>query len=593
MKILGIHDGHNATAALFQDGHIVACASEERFTRLKIDMGYPYHAVNYVLQAAGLKPGEVDYVALASLTADPIQNRLKREATFSIADYVREMHEYWKPLLYENRTTDFWDKLLHEPRFQHDNLYYDYSFMETTPRDEWNERYHEMVYQFVANHTGVPRERIQRVEHHVAHAAYAYYASPRCENAVVITADSWGDDCNATISIVKDGKLQEIRRTALCNIARVYRFITLLLGMRPMEHEYKVMGLAPYAKDYVLQPAYQVFKKILAVDGLDFRWLEKPTDMYFHFQRAFEGVRFDAIAGGLQKWTEELLAEWVTNILAETGADTIYYSGGLAMNVKANMMIQNLPNVKNVFVPASGGDESLAIGAVYALAVEQGEQPQPLRDVYLGAEPDPDEIATIVSELSTHHAYTIITQPQPDDIAKLLAQGAILSRCVGRMEFGARALGNRSIICDPSQADNIRIINEKVKSRDFWMPFAPSILHERRGDYLVNPRDDTADFMTIAFDTTPLAKKHLRAALHPYDFTARPQLVKQTVNPEYHALIKAFENLTGIGAVLNTSFNLHGDPIVQTAREALDTFIRSDLDGLIFPNVLILKRRDS
>jgi carbamoyltransferase len=159
------------------------------------------------------------------------------------------------------------------------------------------------------------------------------------------------------------------------------------------------------------------------------------------------------------------------------------------------------------------------------------------------------------------------------------------------MEFGARALGNRSIVCDPSRPDAVRIINEKIKGRDFWMPFAPSILAERRDDYIEGMAEAEARYMTLAFDSRPLAREHLRAAVHPYDFTVRPQIVDREVNPEWHDLIRAFERRTGIGAILNTSFNLHGEPIVCTAADAVSTLCRSGLDGVILPGLLALRRR--
>jgi len=186
--------------------------------------------------------------------------------------------------------------------------------------------------------------------------------------------------------------------------------------------------------------------------------------------------------------------------------------------------------------------------------------------------------------------YIIIDNPDVDMIAGLLVEGKVLGRCVGKMEFGARSLGNRAILTNHSKYENIRIINEKIKFRDFWMPFTPSILAERASDYLINPKDIPAQYMTVAFDSTSLARKDLKAAIHPYDFTVRPQIVTPDVNPEFHALISAFERKTGIGALLNTSLNLHGQPIVCTAKDAVDTLVKSGLDGMIFPGILVLKQ---
>jgi len=593
MIILGINEDKNATAALVKDGKVLACASQERFTRVKNDTEYPYHAIEAVLKIAGIRAADIDRVAFTGTYFDALTIRIKRTTRFTIADYVREMHEHWKKVLLEKKPSDFYQLLSKDPRFvpQEDN-YYDYTFMDTLPLSEWDAYGDKVRADAIYRYLGLPSERVQSVDHHKAHAYYAYFASPRNDNqkAVIVTADSWGDDCNATISVVEEGgQLKEIHRTAMCNLARMYRWTTLILGMRPNEHEYKVMGLAAYANQYIFEPAYRVYKETLIVDGLDFKWDKKPVDMYFYFKEKFEGMRFDGIAAALQLWLEELLAEWIGNIMSATGAGTLYYSGGLSLNVKANRVISELPGVEALFIPPSGGDESTAIGSAFVLAHEQGDKPFALPHVYLGYESSEKEIAEVISSLRDDPKYTIIKAPHPEMIAGLLCAGKVLGRCVGKMEFGARALGNRSILADPSKYKNVRIINDKIKCRDFWMPFAPSILSERAGDYLVNPKQLQASYMAIAFDSTPLARQHLRAALHPYDFTIRPQVVTKKINADYYALIKAFEKETGIGAVLNTSFNLHGEPIVCTASDAVDALQRSGLDGVIFSDFLILK----
>jgi len=174
-------------------------------------------------------------------------------------------------------------------------------------------------------------------------------------------------------------------------------------------------------------------------------------------------------------------------------------------------------------------------------------------------------------------------------VAARLAQGRVVGRCSGRMEFGARALGNRSILADPRSPAMVRVINEKIKNRDFWMPFAPAILQERADKYLANPKCLAAPFMTVAFETRDIARQHLAAAIHPADFTARPQLVDRMQNPEFHALIAEFEKLTGVGGVLNTSFNLHGEPIVRSAADAFRVFELTDIDDLWVGDALISK----
>jgi len=593
MNILGINEDHVGTAALIQNGAVVACSSEERFTRLKNDTEYPKQAIDSVLASAGVSPRDLDGVAVASQYRDAFQIRIKRVSRYTIEDYVKEMREHWRLTLIERKESTYWQDLVKDKRFQEvAGLYYDYSFMKTSPESEWPERMNEALRDQVVRHLGIDGKKVRFIDHHTGHAFYAYHAAPhdRTKRAAVVTADGWGDGCNATVSVAENGALKEIFRTPLCNLARIYRWMTLLLGMKPNEHEYKVMGLAPYAKDYVRRPAYDVFKETLVVDGLNFAWKVKPSDMYFYFRDRLEGVRFDGIAGGLQMWLEELVTQWVGNIMAHTKTDTLYYSGGLSMNVKANKALAEIAGVKEIHVPPSGGDESLAMGAAFVLCEELGDAPLALKNAYLGTVPLPEESKAAVASFCGNASYTVIENPTPEAVADWLVKGKVIGRCVGRMEFGARSLGNRAILCDPSKFENLRLINEKIKFRDFWMPFTPSILLERAPDYLVNPKNLKAEYMTMTFDSTPLARVHLKAAIHPSDFTVRPQLVSAETNREYHELIKAFEKRTGVGALLNTSLNLHGSPIVRTAAEAIETLLKSGLDGMLLPGLLFLRK---
>jgi len=592
MIILGIHDGHNATAALIKDGTVLACASEERFTKIKNDLGYPQRAIESIIHDTGIHPSQIDYIAFATIYYEPLPGRLKRETNYKISDYIREMHEHWHKVLIEKKESTYFQDLLNDTKFSMGlEKYYDYHFMTTEQEDKWPVLMNEARCKKVMEHIGILKDRIHFIDHHTGHAHYAYFAAPHDSKrkAVIVTADGWGDGCNGTISVIEHGQIREIKRTQMCNMARIYRWITLLLGMKPNEHEYKVMGLAPYSNEYIKKSAYEIFRKTLVVEGLDFKWEVQPPDMYFYFRDSCEGLRFDGIAAGLQQWVEDLLSQWITNIMNHTGAEVLYYSGGLSMNVKANKVIAELPSVKDFHVPPSGGDESLAIGAAFTLSCKLGIQPHTLKNAYLGYEPTIEESRKAIDHFRNNRGYIIFENPSNEIIAEHLHSGKVLGRCVGKMEFGARSLGNRAILCDASHYENVRIINEKIKFRDFWMPFTPSILFNRAKDYLINPKNLKAEYMTIAFDSTPLAREHLKAAIHPYDFTVRPQLVSQDTNKDYFELIKAYEKKTGIGGLLNTSLNLHGYPIVCTAEDAIDTFVRSGLDGIILPGFLILR----
>ena len=412
-----------------------------------------------------------------------------------------------------------------------------------------------------------------------------------------MTADAWGDDENGTVSIADNGDIRLLQSVDNFQGARLYRSITLLLGMKPDEHEYKVMGLAAYAKPEYYKAVYEVFRSTQYVDGLGFAYRTKPTDLYVWFRDRFEGQRFDAIAGALQQYTEEVMTEWTLNALRTTGARRVVFGGGAAMNVKAMMKIASLLEVDDLFVCATPSDESLAIGSAYVVTHDalkaRGENPtkrlRPLANAYLGPAPTAQQIDTTISTLAMNPAYRIQDQFDPREVARMIADGKIVGRCAGRCEFGARALGNRSILADPRDVQVIRRINESIKSRDFWMPFAPSIKIERADDYLADRKGMRAPYMTQAFATTKLAQRDLLAGLHQADLTCRPQLVDCKANPEYHQLITEFEKLTGVGGLLNTSFNLHGEPIVHTPSDAARVYEMSNLDVLLLDGVMVQK----
>lgn len=581
------------------DGRIVACTSEERFSRRKNDEVYPQRAVEFVLRQAGLSPTDLDCVALAGERFDPKYILCRRYSGFSIEDHLREQRDYWYPRLYEGREVEYLDLFKDKLDFDQFPAEWDevVAFQRNGRRDvqESNEFFQAFRRRTVSRHLGIDPKRVVFPHHHRCHGFYAYYASPLRTDALILTADAWGDDMNASVSLARNGNIARLSSSANFNLGRLYRFMTLLLGMKPDEHEYKVMGLAAYAKPEYFHRTLQVFRETMYVDGLGFAYHLDPPDWYAYFRDRLEGHRFDAIAGAVQRYTEEILVQWTHNCLAATGARRLCFGGGLAMNVKAMMEITQLDELDEIFVCPSPSDESLAIGASYVVmhdhCVDRGVDPRavlgPLRDVYLGPDLNVAEMRHEVRRLAASGRYLVREGVNPTEIAKVLGAGRIVGRCVGRSEFGARALGNRSILADPRKRDVVRRINETVKSRDFWMPFAPSILEERAGDYLVNPKGLAAPYMTVAFRTTPRAQTELPAALHDGDLTCRPQVVRREINSGYHGLIREFERLTGVGAILNTSFNIHGEPIVQTAGDAVAVFERSGLDACILGDYFI------
>jgi carbamoyltransferase len=599
VKILGLSNGAVSGAALLVDGEVVACASEERFSRVKNDESYPRRSIEYCLEHAGLDGSELDVVAIGSLEADLWHRITHYYSRFTIDDYVREQSAYWYPRLYENASMswhelyrDRWDLDQYPGRWAEliGDLGEHYYLAE---RDR--ERVNEFHREALQRHIGVPKDRVTFVEHHTAHAAYGYWASPfRDGRACVLTIDAYGDGLSATISVGEDGRLE--RQKAIpardFQLGRMYRYATLLLGMKPNEHEYKVMGLAAYAKPQLYERPYAVYRNTMYVDGLDFRYHERPPDMYFYFRERLEGCRFDGVAGGLQLYLEDTLTEWVRNALRATNTDRVVLSGGVAMNVKVMRNLAALPEVRELFVPPSASDESLAIGVCYhACATTFGVTPSPLSHAYLGPDVRHTDVRAAVDRLrSAGGSYEIRDDADTEHVIDRLADGRVVAVCSGRMEFGARALGNRSILADPRRPEIVHTLNAKIKNRDFWMPFAPAILQDRAASYLVNPKGLQAPFMTVAFDTTAEGARHLTAAIHPADRTARPQLVDPSVNPRFARLLRGFEARTGVAGVLNTSFNLHGEPIVCTAMEAARVFELTDIDDLLIGETLISKR---
>lgn len=595
MKILGLSLGQLTTACLMVDGEVLACVSEERFTRNKNDMAYPKNSIEYCLKKAGIKGNDLDAVAIASLHIPADYQVIKKFSDFSIQDYVRAQRKIWHPKIYQNRNVSWLKVFKDKVNFkQYPGGWEQIDF--TNDETMWKS-YKPFIHNTISSHIGVDKSKIVHIEHHTAHAFYAYFGSPfRNGDCLIFTADAYGDGLSATISTVKDGRIERILGSSTFNLGRLYRYITLLLGMKPNEHEYKVMGLAPYAKEYHFKRPYEVFRETLYVEGIEFNYRQKPKDLYFYFKDKLEDCRFDGIAAGLQKYLEEILTQWVKNAAEQTKIGRAVFTGGVGMNVKAMKEIAKLPEIEDLFVCPSAGDESLAIGVCYKVMYDyckktgrNGNIIKSLKTVYLGPEFSDGYIENMIKENNLEKKYKIKKEVSAKEIAKEIAGGKIIGRCSGRMEFGARALGNRSILANPKFPNIVKKLNEKIKKRDFWMPFTPSILFERVKDYLVNPKNLSAPFMTIAFETTAKARQDLPGALHPADWTARPQFIKKDDNPEYYQLIKEFKKITGIGAILNTSFNLHGYPIILSPEDAMHVFENSDIDGVLLNKTLISK----
>lgn len=596
-NILAIQEAHDASAALMIDGRIVAAAQEERFTGLKGDYGFPSKAIQSCLHSAGITSADLDQVILCSHKWNPVLTKIKRNANFKVSDWVREQQDYWKPTLLEGKKVCYYDIFKDRDDFRYDNSYsFDGLLQGYMDKDEM----HKMALvrkEHAARNLNIDLHKIETMLHEDCHVYYAYYSNPKRGNNLMLTAEGIGDYSNGTVSLFEDMQKKELSNTNQNHIGHIYQYITLILGMKPGQHEYKVMGLAPYANRYEVQKSFKVFKDVLKVSGLDIVFDKRPDDLYFSFRDALEGHRFDGVAGAVQLFAEKLLCEWTKNCVEHTGVSSVCFSGGVAQNIKAAKSMSELQCVDSMYVPPAAGDTSLPIGACYwamhqHIAANGGDfsDIKPLDTLYLGPEYSKQQILEAIRQTGAADRYLIRHDFSPADCASLLAKGKVIARCSGRMEFGLRALGNRSILADPRDPNTVKRINRAIKFRDFWMPFTPTILAERENDYVVNPKKLSSPFMTMAFESTAKAVKEIPATLHPADGTLRPQILNRNQNDEYYAIIHEFERITGVGALLNTSFNLHGDPIVLGPYEAIRTLDGSDLDGLMMGDVFLQKK---
>lgn len=551
-RVLGIHDGHNASACLLEDGRVTACIQEERLSKRKNFSGFPSRAIGRALAMADLSADDIDVAAYASRhIPQPID---------VAASYRQRKLEY---------------------RVR--------QFLKGTPVGAYYraKRRAERVGN-LAKFFGFNEKKVTFIEHHACHAATAYWGSPwRKEPTLVLTNDGEGDGLAATVSVsTPEGGLQRLKATpASSSLGHIYSRTTFLLGLRPWEDEWKVMGLAPYAPRNGAAEAESVFRRYISVHDMQFqRGVREPTGrIYGRLRRDLERQRFDWIAAGVQAATEQAIVRYVRNAVIETGINRVACAGGVHMNVKANKAIMEMPEVRDLFVFPSCGDESTCIGAAYAAydqaQRETGKQTDiaPLRDLYWG-----DDFSPAQAEKALRAAPGIefqeMGQAEVDkETAEGLAGGKIVARCTGRMEWGARALGNRSILARADDYSVVREINMAVKKRDFWMPFAPVIPASSEDHYIVNPKRVPAPYMILSFDTVPERRREMVAAVHQADLTARPQVLSPDWNPGYASVLARYGELTGRDVLLNTSFNLHGYPIVHGPSEAVSVMLNSGL----------------
>lgn len=576
MYVLGINETHTAAAALLKDGEVIACAQEERFTRVKAQSGYPKQAIDYCLNYAAITINDIDLLVFGG--SNPIlrffySREDLQKATSVLNDLLLILFDLFPaPFIFGEKIFRLIYKL---------------------GARVWK----EIHVTGLSRISGVPRKKICYFDHHLAHAASAYFVfGKKNKPKIVVTNDSSGDGFSGKVFVVRGNKWRQIASSSnRLSLASIYYYLTKLLGFKGDEEEYKVMGLSGYVDKKKASQLLPIFEKLVSLEGISFKGQMPYWLCFSYLKRELFGKRFDFTAGSLQQFVENLMVKQIKNAIKKTGIKEVILGGGLAMNVKANMKVARTKELTNLSVCPSSGDEANAIGYCFLGFKKLCDKKKvefvskPLSNLYLGPEFNGKEIMSTIKKYGKEFNFHKLGLNKNKHIAKLLVEGKIIARFAGRMEFGARALGNRSILADPRNIKVIKIINEQIKGRDFWMPFAPTILYDRAKDYLINPKNIDSPFMMIGFETTKKAQEEIPAALHPADFTCRPQILKREDNPQYYDLIKEFEKITGVGAILNTSFNLHGEPIVCGSKDTILTFKKSKLEYLLLGDYLISK----
>lgn len=591
MYILGLSFFyHEAAAALIKDGEIIAASAEERFSRQKHDSSYPKLAIEFCLEQAGITAKDLDYVVFYEKPFVKFE-RLFMTALATFPDSYRFFRE---------------------------------SMLSFLPEKLW-------VRNIIKDKLGVGRDKILSVPHHLSHAASSFYCSP-FEEAAVITLDGVGEWSCGSYGVGKTNKLSITKELRFPHsIGLLYSAFTSFLGFEVNDGEYKVMGMAPYGTPRYSDKVHQLLK--VANDGsikLNMKYFcfhasldqnvtaefvklfGKPRDKNLHFFTPTSGYpsyfgkkptnytevanlnqHYADIAASLQLVTEEVILKIVEHVYQTTKKSNLVMAGGVALNSVANGRVVRESKFKNVYIQPAAGDDGGALGAALYIYhhVLGKKRNSTLNKAYLGKEFSEAEIKHFLDERKIKHRFVADKEKLADFIASALAKKEVVGLYQGRFEWGPRALGNRSIIADPRSEEMKEIVNTKIKFREPYRPFAPAVLEEKADEYfdLEEAKNNyLAKFMLMVAPVKENKKKVIPAVTH-VDGSARLQTVDKVDNPLYRKIIEKFEEKTGVAVIMNTSFNLKGEPIVTTPENAYNTFMKSGLDYLVMERFVVSK----
>ncbi len=571
---LGIHAGHDAAVSVCSADGILFSLQEERVSRIKHHFGFPRASLALALERCGMTPGSI---ALVAFSSSQVLFPSRRRAFVIPAEGDRvpvpeEPGGAQRIARMRDKVRRTWNEFADRHWCEHIDFMQDAGLL------------HDDVVHY-------------HVAHHRAHAASAFRLSGLRDGAAVLTCDGKGDGLSATIYRGEaDGRLVYARGSAARDsLGLFYQAITETLGFVPVDGEYKTMGLAafgaahgranPFAGLVSVRDGVLASQKEWQSANYNTRHPDKTVNNPLssvvqadEFREQLAGMADTDIAYFAQAHFEAVMLQLASDALAITSSRHLVAAGGVMLNVKANALIRDRLQPDSFFVFPDSADSGLAAGAALEALFHEGliAQPLPFRTPYLGHDFDDAAIDAALQRWSQTHPLRVDTVT-PDDVASVLAGGRVIGSFQGRLEFGPRALGNRSVLADPRRPEVKDTINRLLKGREPFVPFAPSVLEEDASRYWDGPTDYR--YMTFAVRALPRATEEIPAVVH-VDGTLRPQVVCEETNPRYAALIRAFKRQTGIGVLLNTSFNRHGHPIVGSPDDALLHLANGWVEGL-------------
>ena len=564
MKIIGIWDGHDSGAALIEGNKILFAINEERCTRRKLEIAFPDRSIQACLKYTDTVPEDISEIAVS--TSD-FAKTLAR-----IFPSLKEEYYFIRRRMKEPGRIPFFKK----------QLKYKLTEYPPFPFTKWVSRNNVRKH---LKRLGFKQFRLHLVNHHFAHAATAAFCSG-FERGLVITLDGLGDGLSGSISKYEDGKLERtVPISGRHSLGIFFEHVTNLMNMRELEDEGKVMALANYA--YPVKDVENPVMDLIQVEGLSVRCRYSSLGMYDALKRILWRYPSEQFAQMAQRTLEVKTLELVRNAMKKTGMDQLCLAGGVFSNVKVNRLIKLLPGVKGCFVFPHMGDGGLALGSAMVTNYQlNGIYKVPLKNLFLGPEYSEDEIENSLTEsgLSFTKSKNIVKE-----VAEIIAGGEIVFWFQGRAELGPRALGARSILARPDSDAIKDTLNLQLKKRVWYQPFCPTMLEEDALEILEDYDGKPNKFMTMAYMVRKKKRNLVRGVIN-VDGSCRPQILGQE-NSLFRELLKEIKKLTGHGIVLNTSFNIHGEPMVCSPRDAIKTINDTGSGYMAIGNFLVEKKK--